>query len=156
MEINGLPLHPLVVHAAVVGIPLVASSAIALAVLPQWRWLVRWPTAVAAVGVVAVTFLATRTGEDLAESRSLGPLVREHAAHGDRLLWLTVLMAVVVVVSAILLPGTSGLASGKGKVDSRSPVADKALPVALVLLAVVLFVQVYLTGDTGARAVWVQ
>ena len=45
MEIAGLPLHPLVVHAAVVLIPLTALLAVAFAVLPRWRWLVRWPTA---------------------------------------------------------------------------------------------------------------
>ena len=49
MQIAGLPLHPLVVHAAVVLIPLTALLTIGLAVLPRWRWLLRWPTAGASV-----------------------------------------------------------------------------------------------------------
>ena len=33
----GLPLHPLVVHAVVVLLPLVALGVMALAVVPRWR-----------------------------------------------------------------------------------------------------------------------
>jgi hypothetical protein len=155
MEIAGLPLHPLVVHAAVVGIPLVSSLGIALAVAPGWRWLVRWPTAAGAVGVAVVAYLATQTGKALQESRpELAPLVHAHAAHGNRLFQLTLVLAVVVVVSAFLLPGTSGLASGKGVVVSRYAIADKVLPVLLVLVAIATLVEVVLTGDSGARAVW--
>ena len=43
MEINGVPLHPLVVHAVVVFAPLAALFGIAYAVLPNWRWALRWP-----------------------------------------------------------------------------------------------------------------
>ena len=50
--------------------------------------------------------------------------------------------------------GPSGLASGKGGMASRVAVADKVIPVLLDLAAVVVLVQVVLTGDSGARAVW--
>lgn len=155
MEIDGLPLHPLVVHAAVVLIPLVAALAVALAVLPRWRWLTRWPTAAGSVLTVGIAFLATRTGDDLAASRpELRALVHEHAERGDRLATVTIVLAVVVVISAILLPGTSALASGAGARASRVPIADRVLPVLLVVVAVVVLVLVYLTGESGARAVW--
>ena len=42
MEINGLPLHVLALHAAVVFGPLAALVAIAYAVLPSWRDRLRW------------------------------------------------------------------------------------------------------------------
>ena len=42
MEINGLPLHPLVVHAAVIFGPLAALAALAYLV-PRWRLRLRWP-----------------------------------------------------------------------------------------------------------------
>ena len=64
------------------------------------------------------------------------------------------MLALVVVAAAFLLPGPSGLASGRGDVASRVAIADKVLPVLLVLAAVVVLVQVVLTGDSGARAVW--
>jgi hypothetical protein len=155
MEISGLPLHPLVVHAAVVLIPLTAASGIALAVLPGWRWLSRWPAALASVATVGLAFLATTSGESLESSKpELRQLVHQHAERGDLLADLTVVLAVVVLVSAFLLPGDSGLASGKGAVASRVAVADKVLPALLVVVALVVLVQVYLTGESGARAVW--
>ena len=156
MEIAGLPLHPLVVHAAVVLIPLTALLAVGLAVLPRWRWLVRWPTAVASVACVGFAFLATTSGESLEEERNLGRLVHEHAERGDRLANLTIVLAVAVVVAALVLPGPSGLASGRGAVVRRVAYADKVLAVLLVAVAAVVLVQVVLTGDSGARAVWGQ
>ena len=48
MEINGLPLHPLVVHAAVIFGPLAAVAALAFLV-PRWRDRLRWPMVVLAV-----------------------------------------------------------------------------------------------------------
>ena len=44
--------------------------------------------------------------------------------------------------------------SGRGERISRGSLADKVLPVLLVLAAVVVLVQVVRTGDSGARAVW--
>lgn len=155
MTIAGLPLHPLVVHGAVVLIPLTAMLAIGLAVLPRWRWLTRWPTALASLVAIALAYLATTTGETLEEARpEFEQLVKDHADRGELLAQLTIVLALVVVAGAFLLPGPSGLASGRGAVASRVAIADKVLPVLLVLAAVVVLVQVVLTGDSGARAVW--
>ena len=41
--INGLPVHPLVVHAVVVLVPLAALGTIAIALRPAWRPHVRPP-----------------------------------------------------------------------------------------------------------------
>jgi hypothetical protein len=155
MELDGLPLHPLVVHAAVVLIPLSAVLAVALGVASRWRWLTRWPAAAVAVVGVGLAFLATTSGESLEESRpGLGALVRQHRERGELLADLTIVLAVVVVVAALLLPGPSGLSSGRGAVARRVAYADRVLPVLLVLVAVVVLVQVVLTGESGARAVW--
>ena len=80
--------------------------------------------------------------------------MREHAARGQLLADLTVVLAVVVVAAAFLLSGPSALVSGRGERISRGSLADKVLPVLLVLAAVVVLVQVVRTGDSGARAVW--
>ena len=62
MEIGGLPLHVLVVHFTVILIPLTATLAIAFAVLPNWRWLSRWPTALAAVGALGLVWFTRSSG----------------------------------------------------------------------------------------------
>ena len=155
MEIAGLPLHPLVVHAAVMLIPLTALLTIGLAVLPRWRWLLRWPTAGASVVCIVLAYVATTSGRSLESSRpELAQLVREHSARGDLLAKLTIVLAVVVIAAAFLLPGPSPLVSGRGERVSRGSVVDKVLPALLVLAAVMVLVQVVLTGDSGARAVW--
>ena len=61
MEINGVPLHPLVIHAVVVFVPLAALAAIAMSV-PKWRWLARWPALLLTLGATAATFVAKLTG----------------------------------------------------------------------------------------------
>ena len=43
MEINGLPAHMLIVHAAVVFLPLASVLALVYAGVPRWRWATRWP-----------------------------------------------------------------------------------------------------------------
>ena len=161
MEIGGLPLHALVVHATVVLIPLSALLVIAFAVLPGWRWLTRWPTALASVAVVALALLSTQSGEALLEARpflleseQLAEQLETHEDRGDLLFQLSIPFAVLVLVGAWSLPGTSALASGRGAQESRLSVADKVLPVVLVLAAVGIIVLTVLTGDAGARAVW--
>ncbi len=161
MEIGGLPLHALVVHATVVLIPLSALLVIAFAVLPGWRWLTRWPTALASVAVVALALLSTQSGEALLEARpfllesdQLAEQLETHEERGDLLFQLSIPFAVLVLVGAWSLPGTSALASGRGAQESRLSVADKVLPVVLVLAAVGIIVLTVLTGDAGARAVW--
>ena len=155
MTIAGLPVHPLVVHAAVVLIPLSAALAVLFALLPQWRWLSRWPTATLSVAVVGLGFLATSSGESLEESSpAVAQAVHEHAERGDLLSWLLVGFAALVVLGAWALSGGSGLASGKGSWESRVPALEKAMPVVLVLASVAILVMVVLVGDSGARAVW--
>jgi len=156
MTIAGLPLHPLVVHAAVVLIPLSALLAVVFAVAPRWRWLTRWPFAGLTIAVVVIGFLATSSGESLEESsaRSVERAVEEHAERGDALAWLLVGFALLAVLGAWALSGDSGLASGKGAWESRLPALERVMPAALVLGAVAVLVMVVLVGDSGARAVW--
>jgi hypothetical protein len=153
MEINGVPLHPLVVHAVVVFVPLAALAAIAMSV-PKWRWLARWPALLLTLGATAATYVATLTGEDLKKDRGLNtPLVETHEQWGDRLMLAMWVFAVVTVVAFWALPHVTRLAGGKDR-PARVAVLEKPLAVLLPLVAVVVLVLVVLTGDAGARAVW--
>jgi hypothetical protein len=154
MHIAGLPLHPLIVHATVVLVPLTALLAIVFAVLPKWRWLSRWPSAVAAVALVPLVWLTVKSGQSLEQERHLIPLMKTHAARGHLLYDFVIVFAVIIVVAAFMLPGPSLLVSGKGEVVRRVAVADRVLPVVVVVAAVVVLVQVVLTGDSGARVLW--
>jgi uncharacterized membrane protein len=152
MELNGVPLHPLVVHAVVVLGPLAALTGLAYAVVPKWRWLLRWPLVVLAVLTAATAFMATLSGEDLLESRpELEQLVEEHEERGELLRNLSLGYVPVAVLAAWALGGVSALASGRGARESRWQVPVAAL---LVVASLGLMVALFLAGDSGARAVW--
>jgi uncharacterized membrane protein len=142
MEINGLPLHPLVVHAAVIFGPLAAVAALAFLV-PRWRDRLRWPMVVLAVIATGAIVLAYYSGGDFLDSKPelrSSPQVEAHQNLGDQLLWIGLAFGVVAVVT--------------GWVDARSGALRVVLDVLLAIAAVVLLVWVFRTGEAGARAVW--
>ena len=154
MEVNGLPLHPLVVHAVVVFVPLGALSAILFAVVPRWRWLLRWPTLVLAVGAVVVTRVAVLSGTNLKSARHFsGPLVDRHVMWGHRLEYAVWGFAVVAVVACWVLPYAVPLV---GREDRESPMASltTVVTVLLPLAAAVVLAFAMITGDAGAQTVW--
>lgn len=155
MEIGGLPLHPLVVHAAVVFTPLAVLAVIVFALWPRHRWLTRWPTVVLTVLAAGSVVVARQSGLALVDARpALAPLVEEHQARANVLGPLVLVLLVLVAVGAWSLGGPSALASGAGARESRVAALDRVLPVLLVLVALAVLVMVVLTGDSGSRAVW--
>jgi hypothetical protein len=155
MEVAGLPLHPLVVHATVVFVPLSAVASTAFALVPRWRWLLRWPTWLLAVGATLAAWVARLSGNALVEDRpEFRPLVRVHQDRGELLTLVVLGYLVVVLLGAWSLSGNSPLASGRGAQEARIPALEKVLPVLVVLAALVVLVLIVLAGDSGARAVW--
>ena len=155
-SIGDLPLHPLVLHAAVLGLPVTLLLAILFAV-PRTRGWARWPLAVAGVGSLVAVFLAQESGEALQRTllanESLGgqaaTLVIRHSELAGQLFLITIALAVVAVASALLVGRVGGTAERPG---SRG--RDVALLAVLLVLAAVATVWVYRVGDLGATAVW--
>lgn len=142
MEINGLPLHPLVVHAAVVFGPLAALAALGYLV-PRWRDRLRWPMVILALVATASIVVAYLSGDRLLDSRpelSTSPLVQTHEERAGTLLWTTLGFGVVAVLA--------------GWWHARPGVLRAVLAVLLGLGALGVLVMVVLTGDAGAQAVW--
>jgi uncharacterized membrane protein len=158
MEFNGLPLHPLIIHVVVVFAPLAAVAGIGYAVVPRWRWWLRWPMIAAAVIAAVAGVIAVQSGLSLESSRNLQQLasVRTHAQRGRLLRWFLIAFLVPTALSAWFLGGTSAVTSGWGAREGRGGVLAIALQALLVVGAVVVLVWVFLTGDSGARAVWGQ
>jgi hypothetical protein len=161
MEIAGLPLHPLVVHTAVTLVPLSALVSVAFVVVPRWRWLLRWPAGVLAVLAAIVAWVSRLSGSALLEDRPFlleSPQLREqierHEQLGELLSLVSLPYALLVLLGAWSLAGTTALASGRGARESRLLGLEKVLPVLVVLASVGVLVLVVLVGDSGARAVW--
>ena len=149
-----MPLHPLVVHAVVVFGPLAALSGLLYAAVPRWRWLLRWPLVALAVVVAITALVAKMAGDSLLEARpELEPLIEDHRDYGLLLRTWALTFVVDAALAAWALGGPSALASGKGAQESRGPLGLLAL-VLLVAGSIGLLVLVFLTGDSGSKAVW--
>jgi uncharacterized membrane protein len=173
--IHGLALHPLLVHAVVVLVPLSVIAAVAVALSERVRsrhgWLL---TALVTLALVFVP-LASGSGESLAARVHMTPLLQRHTELGGQLLPLVFLLWVAVVALMFTHrwgtlpadgPGTPAAITTRARavvaVDHvgrrvharwRRRIARVAAVVA-VLAAVATAVQVYRIGDSGARAVW--
>jgi hypothetical protein len=150
-----LPLHVLVIHAAVVVLPLAALAGIAFAVVPQWRWLLRWPVLLLGLGTFVLAYVAKESGEAfIAANTALAQTVKVHQDRGNLLFWYALAFAVVALVAVVLLPGPSPLASGKGAKAGGNRIVNLVISAAFVVVAVLVAVQTVLTGHSGATAVW--
>ncbi len=144
MEFNGLPLHPLVVHAAVILAPAAAAAGVAYAAMPRWRWLLRWPLVLLAVAAAGAVYVAKLAGQDLLDDRfaeATGELRDQIALHEDRgnlLVWVALGFLVVALFAAWALGGPSALASGRGARDTQGAAVAWAAVVLVVLGAVAL------------------
>jgi hypothetical protein len=153
MTIHGVPAHPLVVHAAVVLVPLAALLASSYAVWPRRRWQTRTPATVLAVAAAASVQLATMTGDQLkSRLHEDTSLIHTHEHYAGLLQTAMWVLAGLVVVAWWALPHENPLPDK----DHRKGVTVVAKPlVALLPLAsAAVLVLVVLTGDAGARAVW--
>ncbi len=143
--VNGLPLHPLVVHAVVVLLPLAILGTIAIAVRPRWRR-PYGPLVIAAAAVSALLIpVATSSGEAL--ERHVGD-PGKHAQLGDQLIWFAIPLLLLDIALVVLDRRGSASARHGG---SRTLVTVAVLSVVAALAA---GVQVYRVGDSGARAAW--
>jgi hypothetical protein len=150
-----LPLHVLVLHAAVVGLPLSALTAIAFAVLPKWRWLLRWPTLLLGLASLVIAFVTVQSGKAFVSAvPELAQLVQVHKQRGTLLLWFCLVFAVVAVLAFLVLSGPSLLASGWGAKATRSRQLELVVSAAVVVVGVLVIIQTVRTGDAGARAAW--
>lgn len=141
--IAGLPLHPLVVHAAVVLLPLAALVLILLVFVPAWRTRFGWVT----IGGLAVgtgaAWLAKESGEALAAKVGLPA---DHAQWGDILVPVSIVLFVVAVIWLVLRNRAARATSG-----SVAATITGGLTVLLALAATAITV---LVGHSGAQAVW--
>jgi uncharacterized membrane protein len=145
----GIPLHPLMIHTAIVFVPLLVLAALAYALVPGLRPRVGWLLVGLAVIAPLCTLLSKLSG-DAFRAR----LARHHApasllsqVDGHRHLG-TILVYVVAALGAVSL------------LLVLLPAARQAKPVllTLVVLAVGLSLAsgyyVFRTGDSGAHIVW--
>ena len=150
-EFAGLPTHALVVHAAVVFIPLACLGAILYAVWPALRKHIWW--AVLGLGVLApvTAWVARLSGDEYkaywvstGASGEFLAAINKHQGYGNTLsIWATLLGVVMLAMVLYAIP------------RNRAPMSRLAGLVTQVLVVLVALVTLYyaiLTGDAGAHA----
>jgi hypothetical protein len=138
-ELQGLPLHPLVVHLVVILVPLSAVAMLVAIAVPRWRPRLQW-IALAGLVVGGVgTYLAKLSGDSLAAAVGLPTF---HAEWGNNM----------VPLVAALMAG-SGLWIWLNHLAKWRPARFVAAGV-VSLLAVSSVAMTYVVGHSGAEAVW--
>lgn len=142
--INGLPVHPLVVHAAVVLVPLAGLGVLLMVVWPGFSRRLGWLVAGVAVAAAGASVVAKVSGEALEER--VGEPGFDHADLGEVM---PIFAAVLALATLVLwLVDRSGGEDG----PRRGVRIGTAVVAAVVALASLFWV--FRVGDSGAKSVW--
>ena len=136
--ISGLPIHALIVHFAVVILPLASASFIAMVYTPKLKSKYSFITVAGIVIGSAAAFIAKQSGEALAEK--IGTPIK----HADWATDLTIAAFILMVLTLIWYRSSKG----------RKSRVVTPLGHATVIAAIAVLGLTFLTGHTGAQAVW--
>lgn len=162
-QVDGIPLHPLAVHGAIVLIVLAALGGIALALHKSFRARYGLLCVGVQIAALATTHVAVESGKVLTAYPGLGS--ESHADAGELLL-LLMIPFVILNVAMVMLDRRWMLEESKHgvlyrRVVKREPVALTwqptvldVLSVASVAMALVVLFQVAITGHSGASGTW--
>jgi uncharacterized membrane protein len=145
--LGGIPLHPLVVHAVVVLVPLTAIGVILIAFVSRWRQRYGGLVALFALAALVATPIAKISGERFRDELGSSALIQKHADLGQNMLYFSIALFVVAVAlwwvgrrEAQREPYGRGLTIGIGVVS--------------VIVAIAAGAWIFQVGHSGADAAW--
>ncbi|MYW00457.1 DUF2231 domain-containing protein [Streptomyces sp. SID3343] len=153
----GLPTHVLVVHLAVVVVPVAAVASVLVAV--RRAWLLRlgwWVVGLDAVAALT-TFVAKQSGEklltrlDRLSDGQRAAAVQTHVDRGADMLWYAIGLFGITLV---LLLVARHRAAATFRPRTIPPYVAPVVAVLTVVAAVLAVVQVARVGHSGSSAVW--
>jgi hypothetical protein len=174
-EFSGIPLHPLLVHAAVVFVPLQVLAVTAYIILPFLRRFITWVVVALALVGPLTAFAAKLSGDAfrrrLIRNHTVGPeilsKVAQHSNYGNLALYcaasLGLLTVVLVMAQAMRAqPAQAGSAPSGAAVPPAETITPAKRSVALVVVLTLAVLGlggatsyfVFKAGDTGAHIVW--
>lgn len=149
-----IPLHPLVVHAVVVLVPVTVLAVVLFVVSARFRAWLGWGLPLVGVGAAGATLLAAQLGEQLAQDTPTTQILQTHYLWGGRAQVLAPLLGLMTIV--LWLVTSPMLADRWGE---RAPVLRASwlrttVKVVAVIVALAALVAVVLAGDAGSSSVW--
>lgn len=142
--ITGLPVHPLVVHFAVVLLPLAALGLIVLVLVPRWRRTFGWLVIAGLFVGTGAAFVAKESGEALA-ARVGEP--ERHASLGDVLPLLAGVLFLVALAWFLLDRRRTAAGAAAG-------ITVTILGIASIVIALGTIGLTIAVGHSGAEATW--
>jgi hypothetical protein len=155
-EVFGLPAHPLLVHFGVVLGPLLVVAAVLYALVPMLRRHLGWVVVLLGVAAPVALWFARQSGNWLFQTlvdKGYPPQilsqVDRHKTFGDAAAWAGTALGVLAI--ALVLVSTS---AAKKPATGGSRALVYGLAALTVVAAFATGYYVFMTGDSGARAVW--
>lgn len=146
--VDGLPLHPLLVHFVVVLLPLAAAGAVVISVWPAARQRFGWLVVAVTAGVVLLIPFTTNAGAKLKARLPDNPQINRHEELGNLMLRLSIPLLVFVVALMVVHE------LGKRREIPWAKLATVVLAVLTIGSAVLAGVHVFRTGEAGSRSVY--
>lgn len=145
--LGGIPLHPLVVHAAVVLIPLTAIGVILISFIPRWRQRDGALVALFALAALVATPIAKMSGENFRNELGTTDRIQTHANLGEKMLYFSIALFIVAV-----------LLWWVGRREAQREPYGRGLTVTIGVVSVVVAIAatgwVIRVGHSGSHAVW--
>lgn len=158
--VGGLPVHPLIVHVAVVVLPVAAIALIVVMALPRAPRLLRWGVVAAlAVGALAA-WIAKESGEALSERVGEAEVHEELGENLPLIAGITLALGVVWAVVAEFSARTALAATAASTATVATSRSRALLWVRIVISVMTAGMAVYvvyytiLVGHSGAVATW--
>ncbi|HEY5697284.1 MAG TPA: DUF2231 domain-containing protein [Acidimicrobiales bacterium] len=148
----GLPAHPLIVHAAVVLVPLAAIGTIAIAVSAKARLHIGWIVVALTASAFVLALLGQGSGESLQEKTDESELTEEHAELGETMPWFA--LPIFITASGVMVLDRRRASTDAESQPSWMGPAVIAMSTAAILASVVGTVRIAQVGHSGARATW--
>jgi len=153
-NVDGLPLHVLVVHFTIVLVPLTALCVMLAAVWPAVRRRLGVAVALLGVAIIALVPLTTEAGEWLMQRVAPTPLIGEHTAYGNALWPWSLSLGILGIATWLWYLMLDRRKSRRGP----SAGVRRTVTVVIAVLALGIGVgatwQTILAGESGSRAVW--
>lgn len=154
---NGMPLHPLFVHAVVMLVPVASIAAIVGSVWPKARRKMGIVTPILAVAAAGSAAFTMQAGEWLEAHVDETKLLETHTDGADMVPpW--IIFMLVAVVGQWLWFRTQDKRAAAGKASLLSPALTRTATWIIAILVIVASLGattiIAIVGDAGAKAVW--
>ena len=153
-NVNGLPLHVLIVHLVVVLVPVTALGVLLVAVWPEARRRLGIVVALMGLVVIGVVPLTGAAGQWLKDRVFGTPLIETHAAIGNSLWPWSLALGLLAIATWLWYFVTEE----RARAEAPPGGGRRAVGVVLAILALgiggMATYQTVLAGESGSRAVW--